>query len=93
MSRSTGCHPRLRIRGFPEPFLPEERIDLATALTAYTQGSAYVNHADETTGTIEVGKLADVALFDRDPFAGTGRGDLQARAMGTWIEGERVFEA
>jgi len=85
--------PPLEDEGFPEPFLPEEQIDLATALTAYTQGSAYVNHADETTGTIEVGKLADIALFDRDPFAAPAEEIYRARAIGTWIEGEKVFEA
>ena len=35
-------------------FLPEQRLDLATALTAYTAGSARVNHHDDT-GTIAVG--------------------------------------
>ena len=30
------------------PFLPEQRLDLGTALAAYTAGSAYVNHLDDT---------------------------------------------
>ena len=51
-------------------FLPEQAIDLATSLTAYTAGSAWVNHLDGDTGTIEVGKYADLAVLDRDPFAG-----------------------
>ncbi len=29
-----------------EVFIPEERIDLATAIGAFTMGSAYVNHLD-----------------------------------------------
>jgi hypothetical protein len=52
-----------------EPFLPDERLDLATALAAFTIGSAYVNHLDEITGSIEVGKFADLAVVDRDLFA------------------------
>ena len=32
-------------------------------------GSAYVNHHEESTGRIEVGRLADLAVLDRDPFA------------------------
>src|SRR5215469_4026169 len=36
-----------------EPFLPAQRLELAVALAAYTAGSAYVNHLDAETGTIE----------------------------------------
>ena len=58
-----------------DAFLPEQAIDLATSLTAYTAGSAWVNHLDDVTGTIEVGKYADLAVLDRDPFAGPRRRD------------------
>src|SRR5260370_590008 len=36
-----------------EPFLPGQRLELAEAMAAYTIGSAYVNHLDHETGTIE----------------------------------------
>ncbi len=42
--------------GNAEVFLPDERLDLATAIAAFTMGSAYVNHLDDVTGSIEVGK-------------------------------------
>jgi predicted amidohydrolase YtcJ len=54
--------------GGEEPFLPSERIDLATALAAFTIGSAYVNHAELETGSIEVGKQADLVVLDRNLF-------------------------
>jgi hypothetical protein len=54
--------------GEGEPFLPSERIDLAAALAAFTIGSAYVNHAELETGSIEVGKQADLVVLDRDLF-------------------------
>jgi predicted amidohydrolase YtcJ len=54
--------------GGDEPFLPAERIDLATALAAFTIGSAYVNHAERETGSIEAGKRADLVLLDRNLF-------------------------
>ncbi len=50
-------------------FLPDERIMLADAIIAFTIGSAYVNHQQETTGSIEVGKLADLIVLDRNLFA------------------------
>ena len=72
-------------------FLPDERIELIDALAAFTAGSAYVNHLDET-GTLEVGKLADLAVLDRDLFD-RGAGAIgEARVVGTFVEGVAVFE-
>lgn len=76
-----------------DAFLPEQAIDLATSLTAYTAGSAWVNHLDHTTGTIEVGKLADLALLDRDPYAGPADQIGATRVLQTFVEGERVYTA
>lgn len=76
-----------------DAFLPEQSIDLATSLTAYTAGSAWVNHLDETTGTIEVGKLADLTLLDRDPFDGPADQIGATRVLQTFVEGERVYAA
>ncbi|MDJ1114613.1 amidohydrolase [Microbacterium dauci] len=76
-----------------DPFLPEQAIDLASSLTAYTAGSAWVNHLDATTGTIEVGKSADFALLDRDPFAGPADQIGATRVLQTFVDGARVFAA
>lgn len=48
-----------------EPFLPWQAIDLDTALRAFTEGSAYVNH-DADAGRLTVGARADLALLDLD---------------------------
>ena len=72
-----------------DPFLPDERLDLPAALTAATAGSAWVNHLDQVTGTIEPGKLADLVVADRDPFdALEAIGDTRTAAA--LIEGELV---
>jgi predicted amidohydrolase YtcJ len=76
-----------------EPLLPEERIDLATAIRAFTMGSAYVNHLDAETGSIEVGKLADLVVVDRNLFEQPVDGFHDARVLLTLVEGARVFEA
>jgi Predicted metal-dependent hydrolase with the TIM-barrel fold len=73
-----------------EPFLPWQSIDLASALTAYTAGSAYVNHLDDT-GTIAPGKLADLAVLDRDPFAGLPEQIGTTRVLQTFVSGSRVY--
>jgi len=60
-----------RVVGDPagEPLDAAQRIDLQTALAAFTRGSAYVNHDDEA-GSIEEGKRADLVVLDRNPFDG-----------------------
>ena len=73
-----------------EPFLPEQGLGLAEALAAYTIGSAYVNHADGETGTVEPGRLADLIVLDRDPFSAPAGEIADIRVLATYVEGERV---
>ncbi|WP_237720328.1 MULTISPECIES: amidohydrolase family protein [Rhodococcus] len=91
MSRSNRVLPGRDGQGRPV-FLPEQRIDLTAALTAYTAGSAYVNHLDDT-GSIEVGKLADLVVLDRDPFTETADAIGETRAVLTYVGGDRVYTA
>jgi hypothetical protein len=74
------------------PFLPSECLDLADALEAFTLGSAYVNHLDAETGSIEVGKAADLAILDRDLFAPDAGPIGDARCLLTLVDGAVVFE-
>jgi len=74
-------------------FLPDERLDLATALEAFTKGSAFVNRLDGDTGTIEVGKAADLVVLDRNLFEGDPSQVGQARVLITLIEGRPVYAA
>jgi len=71
-------------------FFPEQAIDLATALAAYTSGSAYLNHSD-SAGRIRVGFEADLVVTDRDPFSGPADQIGQTRTAQTWVRGQRVF--
>jgi predicted amidohydrolase YtcJ len=75
-----------------EPLLPGQSLSIGEALAAYTAGSAYVNHLDET-GAVEVGKLADLVVLDRDPFAGPPDEIASASVEFTYVGGERVFAA
>lgn len=75
-----------------EPLLPEQRIPLSMALHAFTTGSAYVNHLEDVTGSIEVGKYADLAVLDRDPFAAPSEELWKAQVEQTYVEGVRVYD-
>ncbi|MFB7508068.1 amidohydrolase [Streptomyces broussonetiae] len=75
------------------PFYPEQALTLAQAFTAYTAGSAWANHLDRETGTVEPGKAADLVVLDRDPFAGPPEeiGDTTVRM--TFLDGSPVYAA
>ncbi|MGZ8754792.1 MAG: amidohydrolase [Acidimicrobiia bacterium] len=72
-------------------FYPDERISLADAIAAFTAGSAYVNHLDEETGSIEVGKAADLVVLDRNIFEEESIGEAAVAA--TIVGGEVAFRA
>jgi len=76
-----------------QPFLPHQRLSLGTALTAYTLGSARVNSLEHRTGSLEVGKDADLAVHDRDPFAGPAEQIGRTRVLQTYVQGRRVHQA
>jgi predicted amidohydrolase YtcJ len=47
---------------------PEEGVDPAVALELYTRGSAETCFMEDKVGTLEPGKLADVAVLSDDPL-------------------------
>jgi predicted amidohydrolase YtcJ len=49
-------------------WLAEERLDLTAALEAYTRGGAYLNFEESNSGSLELGKFADLVVLDRDPY-------------------------
>jgi predicted amidohydrolase YtcJ len=68
------------------PLLPHEALTPVQALTAFTVGSAYVNHLDDA-GALEPGRRADLTVVDGDVLTGfAGR-----RATMTVVGGRVVF--
>jgi predicted amidohydrolase YtcJ len=75
-----------------EPLLAAQRLTPADALRAYTAGSAFVNHLDDT-GILRAGHRADLVVLDRDPLAGPPEAIADARIALTYVRGERVHAA
>ena len=62
-------HPFLELLfAVTHPTNPSEAITLEEALIAYTWGSAYAEFSDHVKGTLEKGKLADLAVISEDIF-------------------------
>ncbi len=76
----------------PQPFYPEQALDLETALAAYTSGSARVNHQD-SAGRISVGADADLVVTHTNPFESASAEIFRTRTRQTWARGQLVFGA
>ena len=48
---------------------PEERVTVEEALRMYTVDAAYLSNEENVKGSVETGKLADLAVLSRDPFS------------------------
>jgi len=82
---------RTDAEGDDAPFMPHETIDLATALAAFTINSAYVNGIDDATGSIEVGKLADLIVLDRNLFGIPAKEISETKVLLTLFGGQPVY--
>jgi predicted amidohydrolase YtcJ len=77
----------------PGPFLPEQCLDLASILAAYTSGSARVNGLEAVTGAVRPGLDADFAVVDAD-LSVIAAHEIGASAVRqTWIRGQLVHES
>ncbi|MEU5220610.1 amidohydrolase [Streptomyces sp. NPDC020807] len=70
-------------------FYPEQRIDLPTALAAYTAGTAHVN-GHEDAGSLRAGNLADLVVLDRDILTAPPEEIAAARVERTYVGGKLV---
>ena len=74
-------------------YVPQERISVADAVRAYTQGSAFAAFSDKQVGTLEMGKLADLAVLSQDIFAVPLETIGKTRVVTTMVGGKIVYEA
>jgi len=74
-------------------YVPDERIGVADAVRAYTQGSAFAAFSDKEVGTLEVGKLADLAVLSQDIFAVPLETIDKTRVVTTMVGGKIVYGA
>jgi len=73
-------------------FVPEECLSVEEALKSYTINAAYAAFEEDIKGSIEVGKLADFVLLDRNPLKVPKDEIKEIRVMETIIRGKTVFK-
>jgi predicted amidohydrolase YtcJ len=85
---------RQTLEGRPaEGWFPEERVDIETALRAYTVNNAWAAGEEDLKGRVAPGLLADLAVLDADPFRIPPAGLKDVRVVLTILGGRIVHDA
>jgi hypothetical protein len=69
-----------------DPGLSRESV-----LRAATINAAYELHQDDVTGSLEIGKLADFIVLDRNPLTGPAEEIAKTKVLATVIGGAVVY--
>ena len=76
-----------------EGWHPEQALSRQEALALFTSAAAYASFQEDDLGTIEIGKIADFSVFDRDLMTIPEADILKAKPIMTVIGGEIVWQA
>jgi predicted amidohydrolase YtcJ len=74
-------------------WIPEERVDLAAMLAAYTINGAFLSGEEGWRGSVEPGKAADLVVIDRNLFDLAPERIDAARVLRTFLDGVEVYAA
>jgi len=72
---------------------PDERISALDALKAVTINAAYQYFEEKKKGSLEVGKLADLVILDKDPLKVSPMTIRDIKVLETIKEGKTIYSA
>jgi predicted amidohydrolase YtcJ len=76
----------------PDGWQPQQKISVTEALRAYTSVNAFAGFEENQTGTLEVGKRADLVILSADPRKVATEAIREIDVLKTVIDGDVVFE-
>jgi predicted amidohydrolase YtcJ len=76
-----------------QSYFPEEKLTIAKALYAYTQGSAYAEFSESYKGTLAPGMVADFIVLDRDLTTVPAHDILGTKVLRTVVAGHPTYFA
>jgi len=83
---------RQDLEEYPEQgYLPENKLSRMEALSGMTLWGAYANFEENQKGSIEVGKVADFVILDRDILSVSENRIPKARIVATLLNGNIVY--
>jgi predicted amidohydrolase YtcJ len=76
-----------------EVWIPEEKITVSEAFAMHTTTASWVGFEENDKGTLEIGKLADIAVLAEDPFAIAPEKIRELKVEMTLVGGEVKYQA
>jgi predicted amidohydrolase YtcJ len=76
-----------------EVWIPEEKITVSEAFAMHTTTASWVGFEENDKGTLEIGKLADIAVLAEDPFAVAPEKIRELKVEMTLVGGEVKYQA
>lgn len=84
---------RQDLSGKPEGgWYPNERVSVYEGLLMYTKNAAFSSYEEDIKGTLEVGKLADFIVVDKNPFEILSQKIKDITVLETYLGGNRVYK-
>jgi predicted amidohydrolase YtcJ len=90
--RDISCAASRQMR-WGEVWIPEEKITVGQAFAMHTTTASWVGFEENDKGTLEVGKLADIAVLAEDPFAVAPERIRELKVEMTMVGGEVKYQA
>ena len=75
----------------PDGWVPEQKITVEQALTAYTRDAAYASFEESKKGTLEKGKMADFVVMDQNMLKVATEKIKAVRILQTYVGGKKVY--
>lgn len=79
-------------RSFDKPLHPDEALTREQAIRFYTTNNAYLMFLEDKVGSLEVGKLADLIVIDRDVLTCPVDAIRETKVLRTYVGGRLVHE-
>jgi len=75
----------------PDGWIPDEKVAIEQALTAYTSNNAFAGFQDDKLGKIQTGFLADLTIFDRNLLETKPANILKTKILKTVVNGRERY--
>ncbi len=76
----------------PGGWVPQQKIAVEQALTAYTKNGAFASFEEDIKGTLEPGKLADFVVISEDLTTIDPIKMREAKILQTFVGGKKVYD-
>jgi len=88
----SNLNPMFNIYQVVTRYYPEQRLTMAEAIKYYTLGSAYASFDEESRGTLEVGKFADMVVLSQDLFRIDPKEITKTEVLYTIVDGKIAYQ-